>query len=66
MIIVYIAFGIASGMIAASVALWTGAGLFSAFVAYIIAGMVGMAAGVVLVTAPQQSKPVKQALTHRS
>lgn len=66
MIIVYIAFGIASGMVAATVTLWAGAGLFPAVVAYIIAGMAGMMTGAILVTAPEQAKPVKQALTQRS
>ncbi len=65
MIIVYIAYGIVSGMVAASTALWVGAGLFSAFVAYIIAGIVGMTAGLVLVAAPKQIRPLKQPLTQR-
>jgi hypothetical protein len=66
MFIGYIAFGIASGLIAAIVALFSGAGFLTAFFAYILAGIIGVVAGSVWAIAPKYSKSAKQPLTHRS
>lgn len=46
MVIVYLALGIASGLIAATVALLTGSGLLLAMIAYLLAGVFGIIIGV--------------------
>ena len=65
MFIVYIAFGIASGLIAATVALLAGSTFFMAFVAYVLAGLAGMVAGLVWTLVPKPRRTTKHAATQR-
>ncbi len=65
MFIVYIAFGMASGLIALTVALLSGVGLLAAFGAYVLAGMVGMVAGLVWTSAPKPARATKHTAAQR-
>ncbi len=56
MFIAYIAFGITSGLIAAIVAVLSGAGLFAAFLAYSLAGMIGIVGGLIWASVPKQGR----------
>lgn len=66
MFILYIIFGIATGLVAAIVALLAGASFLTAFFAYALAGMVGMSLGLVWALSPKENKVAKQAVTQRS
>jgi uncharacterized membrane protein YeaQ/YmgE (transglycosylase-associated protein family) len=66
MFIVYIILGIASGIVAATVALLSGAGVLLAILAYIIGGIVGVVAGALWSIAPQQNRAEKQTAAQRS
>ncbi|PXW72223.1 hypothetical protein C7964_101332 [Loktanella sp. PT4BL] len=66
MFILYIILGIASGMLATTVALLSGAGIFLAILAYIVGGMIGFVAGLVWVNTPQQERSEKHAAAQRS
>ncbi len=66
MFILYIILGIASGMLATTVALLSGAGIFLAILAYILGGMIGFVAGLVWVNIPQQERSEKHAAAQRS
>ena len=66
MFIVYIAFGITSGLIAATVALFSGTGFLMALAAYVLAGMAGMIAGLIWTSIPKQGRTAKQIVTQRS
>ncbi|HEV8036045.1 hypothetical protein [Yoonia sp.] len=66
MFILYIILGIASGMVAATVTMLSGAGIFLAVLAYILGGMIGFVAGLVWVNAPQQERSEKHAAAQRS
>lgn len=66
MFIVYIAFGIASGLIAVTVALLSGASMGMAFLAYVLAGIAGMVAGLIWANMPNQLRTQKQPATQRS
>ncbi|MFA8441754.1 hypothetical protein [Yoonia sp.] len=66
MFIVYIAFGMASGLIALIVSLLSGGTLLAAFGAYVLAGMVGMFAGLVWASIPKKGRSAKHAAAQRS
>lgn len=66
MFILYIILGIASGMLATTVALLSGAGIFLAILAYILGGMIGFVAGLAWVNTPQQERSEKHAAAQRS
>ena len=65
MFIVYIAFGVASGLIAAIVALFSGTSLLMAFVAYALAGIAGMVAGLIWASVPKQWRTAKHSAAQR-
>lgn len=65
MFIVYIAFGVASGLIAATVTLLSGASFFMAFLAYALAGLGGMLAGLIWAGVPKNNT-AKHTVTQRS
>ncbi|MDX8353117.1 hypothetical protein [Cognatiyoonia sp. IB215182] len=66
MFIVAIAFGILSGVIAAAAALFAGYGLLTAFVVYVVAGIVGTVLTAVYSLIPKQSHTTKAGVTQRS
>ncbi|KQB96322.1 hypothetical protein AL073_09990 [Loktanella sp. 1ANDIMAR09] len=66
MFILYIILGIALGMVAATVALLSGAGIFLAILAYIVGGMIGFVAGLLWVHVPRQECAEKHAAAQRS
>lgn len=66
MFIVYLILGIVSGLIAAAVALLSGASFLMAVLAYGLGGIAGMIAGLVWSHLPKQTKPTKQPATQRS
>ncbi|MCK0093962.1 hypothetical protein MWU60_00145 [Yoonia sp. F2084L] len=66
MFIVYIAFGFVSGIIAAAAMLMSGSGFFAAFVAYVLAGVVGMGASLWWSFAPRQDIENKTTVTQQS
>jgi Na+-transporting methylmalonyl-CoA/oxaloacetate decarboxylase gamma subunit len=53
-------------MLATTVALLSGAGIFLAILAYIVGGMIGFVAGLVWVNTPQQERSEKHAAAQRS
>lgn len=53
-------------MVAATVTMLSGAGIFLALLAYILGGMIGFVAGLVWVNAPQQERSEKHAAAQRS
>ena len=65
MFIVYIVFGVAAGLIAATVTFVSGAGYLAVLFAYVLVGMFGMLGGLVWANSPNFSKPFKHALTQR-
>lgn len=65
MVIMYLGFGIISGLLASVIALLSGAGIFLAFIAYVLAGIAGMLAGVLCSTMPRQARAVAQSVTRR-
>ena len=66
MIVVYIAFGTISGLIAAAVALLSGFSILTAFAAYALAGIAGMIAGLAWAGSPKPSNTAKHPATQRS
>lgn len=66
MFIVYIAFGIASGLFAAFVTLMSGSGILMALAAYFIAGVAGMVFAICWSLVPQRTTIGKTPLTQRS
>ena len=66
MFIAYIAFGIISGLIAAIVAVFSGAGLLAAFVAYSLAGMIGIVGRLIWARVPKQGHGSKHGVAQRS
>lgn len=53
MVILYMTTGIATGLVAAGLAYWAGAGLGMAFIAYAAGGMVGMVGSALLSILPR-------------
>ena len=66
MFIVYIAFGIASGIVAATMTLLAGSGLFMAFLAYIVGGLAGVTASLLWMLFPLRGGPAQQPVTQRA
>lgn len=66
MFVVYIAFGIISGLVAATIALLSGFGIFTAFIAYALAGIAGMVVGLIWASVPKQNVAAKHPATQRS
>ncbi len=65
MFILYIAFGIVAGLVAGAVTLLSGASFLMAILAYVLAGIFGMMAGLIWSNLPKQTKPAKQPATQR-
>jgi len=65
MFILYIALGIVSGVIAAIVVLISGGGLLKVVVAYALAGLAGMLAGLIWANLPTSGRTAKQATPQR-
>jgi hypothetical protein len=66
MFIAYIAFGITSGLIAAIVAVLSGAGPLAAFFAYSAAGLIGIIGGLVWARVPKQGLEIRNSAAQRS
>ncbi len=65
MLILYIILGIASGLIAAIAAVVAGSSLLYAFLAYVLAGIVGTVLCVLWSLLPSRSQTTKNAVTMR-
>lgn len=66
MLILYIILGIASGLIAAIAAVVAGSSLFSAFLAYVLAGFAATVLCVCWSLMPRRNQTAKNAVTLRS
>ena len=65
MFIVYIAFGILSGIIAAAAALLSGSGSLTALIVYVVAGAVGMVFTAIWTLIPKENHTAKSAVTQQ-
>jgi len=65
MIIMYLTFGFACGLIAATAALLAGAGFFTVFGAYTIGGMIGVGLNVAWALKPERQSTSKHSLTQQ-
>lgn len=66
MLIIYLALGFCCGVIAATAALWSGAGILAAFAAYTIGGMTGVVLSIFWAALPQRANAAKHGATQRS